>query len=120
MSARLWALVAVVAVPLAAYPLVSLADGAPRFPTRSECVRAPVEGEPADLVFGRFDDPRAAIEFAEHVVGVGFVGTEAIGDGCGRWKVVLEDVPSVQIAQEVQAEAGTVDLAPTLELASGS
>ena len=120
MSARLWALVAVVAVPLVAYPLVSLADGSPRFPSRSECVRAPADGQPVDVVFGRFDDPRAATDFAEHVVGVGFIGTEAIGDGCGRWKVVLEDVPSVEIGREVQTEAGTVDLAPTLELASGS
>ena len=64
------------------------------------------------------DGPEAAATFRDRVLSVGFSGTEMLADGCGRWKVVLEDVPSVEIAREVQAEAATVDLSPTLELAS--
>jgi hypothetical protein len=81
-------------------------------------VRPAVEGQHVDVVFGRFDDPESAVEARDRVVGVGFVGTDALGDGCGRWKVVLGGVPSLEIAREIQAEARTVDLDPTLELGS--
>jgi len=117
-TARAWVAVAIVLVPLLGYPLVTLAGGSPRFPSREECVRSPVEGQPVDLVFGRFDDPEVAAETADQVVAVGFIGTEAFPDGCGRWKVVLGGVPSLETAREIQAEAATVDLRPTLELGS--
>jgi hypothetical protein len=110
--------VAIVVVPLLGYPLVTLAGGSPRFPSREECVRPPVEGKPVDVIFGRFDDPELAAETRDRVVAVGFTGTEARPDGCGRWKVVLEDVPSLETSREIQAEAATVDLRPTLELGS--
>ena len=71
-----------------------------------------------DVVFGRFDDPEAAAETSDRAVAVGFIGTEALPDGCGRWKVVLEGVPSLETAREIQAEAATVDLRPTLEFGS--
>jgi hypothetical protein len=118
MRARVLLVVGIVAVPLLAYPLVSVTGGVPRFPTRGECVHAPVDGQPVDVVWGRYDDPRDATEFRAHVVGVGFLGTEALPDGCGRWKVVLEDVPSLEVGREIAREAEAVDLHPTLELAS--
>lgn len=118
MTRGLWSVAAIVLVALLAYPIVTLAGGAPRFPTRSECVRPAVEGRSVDVVFGRFDDPLSAAELRDQTVSVGFIGTEALPDGCGRWKVVLEDVPSVDTAREIQREAGTVDLEPTLELGS--
>jgi hypothetical protein len=109
--------VAIVAVAALSYPLVVLARRSPRFPSREECIVEPVPGEPVDLVWGRFDDPVTSADFAAQVVSVGFEGTESLGDGCGRWKVVLEDVPSIEVAREVQEEAATVDLAPTIERA---
>lgn len=118
MTARVWVAVAIVLVPLLGYPLVTLAGGSPRFPSRQECVRSPVEGQPVDVVFGRFDDPELAAETRDRVVADGFIGTEALPDGCGRWRVVLEGVPSLEIAREIQTEAATVDLRPTLELGS--
>ena len=118
MSTRGWVAVGIVLVPLLAYPLVTLAGGSPRFPSRQECERPPVDGQPVDVVFGRVDDPVAAVKFAERVVSVGFVGTEALADGCGRWKVVLVSVPGLDVAREIQEEARTVDLEPTLELGS--
>jgi hypothetical protein len=81
-------------------------------------VRPAVEGQRVDVVFSRFGDPDSADELRDHVLAVGFRGTEAIPDGCGRWKVVLESVPSLEIAGEIQTEAGMVDLHPTLELSS--
>ena len=86
--------VVIVLVAALGYPLVVLASGSPRFPTRDECIVPAVEGQPVDLVFGRFDDPGSASDLAGRVVAVGFTGTESAPDGCGRWKVVLENVPS--------------------------
>ena len=109
---------AVVLVPLLAYPMVMLAKGRPRFPSSAECARHAVEGQPADVVFGRLDDPESAAGLRDRVVAFGFKGTETLADGCGRWKVVLSTVPSVEVGREIQSEAGTVGLHPTLELAA--
>ena len=84
-------------------------------PATNACGPA-VEGEPVDVVYGRFDSPVEAAELRERVLTVGLTGTETRFDGCGRWEVVLEDVPSLEIARGVQEGAATVDLQPTLEL----
>ncbi len=111
---------AIVLVPLLAYPAATLATGAPRFPTRDECVHPAVEGEPVDVVYGRFDSPLEAAALLERVL---TVGLDRDGDrsstACGRWKVVLEDVPSIEIARGVQEGAASVDLEPTLERGVG-
>jgi hypothetical protein len=120
MSRTTAAAVLIVVVPLVVYPMWSMAGGSPRFPSRDECIRSVVEGEPVDLVYGRYDDPESAAAARDRVVAVGFTGTEVLFDGCGRWKVVLEGVPSVDIAREIQSEAATVGLHPTLERAAGT
>jgi hypothetical protein len=107
---------AIVLVPLLVYPAVTLASGAPRFPTRDECAQPAVEGRPVEIVYGRFDSPLEAAELLDRVLTVGFIGTEMQTDACGHWKVVYEDAPSLEVARGVQEEARSVDLAPTLEL----
>lgn len=118
MNRRVGAAVAIVVVPFVAYVVLSLSDGAPRFPTRGECIRPPVEGQAVGVVFGRTDDPISAAELRDRAVSVGFLGVESVPDGCGRWKVVLEGVPDVEIAREVQQEAASVDLDTSLERGS--
>jgi len=118
MTRRLALLVAVVVVPLLAYPLVTLAGGSPRFPDQSECIRPAVEGSPVDIVYGRFDSVADANALRDRVVGIGFTGTDVLGDGCGRWKVVYVNVPSLAVAEQVQAEARKVGFEPTLERAA--
>jgi hypothetical protein len=118
MTRRLAVLVAVVLVPLLAYPLVTLAGGWPRFPSQNECVHAVVEGSPVDIVYGRFDSVADADELRDRVVAVGLTGTEVAADGCGRFKVVYENVPSVEVAQQVQEEARKVGFESTLERAA--
>ena len=104
----MWIASAIILIPLVGYPLVTVAsDGGPRFPSAEECVRPAVDGQPVDVVYGRFDDPETATAYRDRVLSVGFAGTEMLADGCGRWKVVLRNVPSVEIAREVQAEAAT-------------
>jgi hypothetical protein len=77
-----------------------------------------VEGMPVDVVYGRFDSSLEAGALLERVLSVGFTGTEMLIDSCGRWEVVLEGVPDLEIARGVQEEAASVDLEPTLELGS--
>ena len=110
---------AIILVPLLAYPAATLATGAPRFPSRHECVRPAVAGEPVDVVYGYFDSPLEAADLLERVLTVGLTGTETIFDACGRWKVVLEGVPSLEIARGVQEGAASVDLESTLERGAG-
>ena len=115
----LWLVIGIAAIPLLLYPLASVVGGAPRFPSRDDCVRPAVEGQPVDLVYGRFDSPYEAQKFLEErVLASGFQGTEMLPDDCGRWRVVLTGVPSIEIAEEVRAEARTVELDPHLELGS--
>lgn len=118
MTARAWLVVGIVSVPLLVYPIVSAVGGTPRFPTRAECVRPAVEGQQVDVVWGRSSALTEAEALRGRVVAVGFVGTDVLPDGCGRWKVVLESLPNIEIAREVVKEAETVDLHPTLELDS--
>jgi len=118
MTRRLAVLIAVVVVPLLAYPLVTLAGGSPRFPSESECVHAVVEGSPVDIVYGRVDSPTDAEDLRHRVVAIGFAGTEVLPDGCGHFKVVYESVPSLGVAQQVQANALKAGFEPTLERAA--
>lgn len=118
MSNRQWlgAATAIVAVAAIGYPLVSLAGGRPRFPSPEECVQPALEGRGVNVVYGRVDSPLEADALRDRVLAVGFTGAKALGDGCGRWKVIVEGVPSVEIGQEIQEEARSVDLGTTLEL----
>lgn len=118
MTRRLALLVAIVVVPLLVYPLVTLAGGSPRFPDRSECVHGVVDGSPVDVVYGRFDSPTDAEDLRDRVVATGFAGTEVLPDGCGRFKVVYESVPSLDVAQQVQANARKAGFESTLERAA--
>lgn len=115
---RLVPAVAAVVIPALAYPAFTLAGGAPPFPTRDECARPPIEGQPVDVVFGRFDHPDEAAARRDRALEVGFIGTEALPDGCGRWIAVLQDVPTRELGEEIQRQARSVDLDPMLE-ASG-
>jgi hypothetical protein len=115
---RLALVVAIVVVPLLVYPLVTVAGGGPRFPKHSECAHAVVEGSPVDIVYGRFDSPVEADELRDRVVATGFTGTEVLADGCGLWKVVYENVPSLDVAEQVQENARKAGFEATLERAA--
>lgn len=97
-------------VALLGYSLLALAGGAPRFPTRAECV-TPATGDAPDLqvVYGRFDDLVAAETLLADVTRIGFVGAELELDNCGRWKVFYDGIESFaqgQALAEQVREAG--------------
>lgn len=114
-SGRTVLAVSIVVVALAAYPAITLADGAPKFPSYDDCVQAPVEGEKVRVVFGYAETYSEANALLDRVLEVGFQGTEVAQDGCGRLRVSLDDVPSLAIGEEVADEARTVALEPSLE-----
>jgi hypothetical protein len=90
----------IVAVPMLAYSASALVTGAPRLPTRDECVAVASEADlKVEVVYGRLDDPQAAEELLADISRVGFVGARVALDGCGRWKVVYDRVASFAEAQ---------------------
>lgn len=101
--------VAIVAVPMLAYPLLAVAGGAPRFPSRDDCVHLPSgeEAEQLEVVYGRLGDPIAAENLLAEITGTGFVGAELQLDDCGRWKVSYDSIESREqgeaLAEQVRA-----------------
>jgi len=109
-----WAVVFVLAL---AYPLAVIAGGAPRFPSRDECVRPATEDGDIDAVFGYFDSEREAIVLRDRALGVGFLGTEIQWNGCGRVRVAVGGVPTLDVGHQLAEEARAVGLEVTLEQA---
>jgi hypothetical protein len=113
---RLLLVIAIVVLPLVVYPLVSVVDGAPRFPTRGECAHAARPGDSElEVVYGRLDDPVAAEELRARVLKLGFIGTELAFDACGRWKVSYDAIDSFDQGQALAEEARRVGLDPRVE-----
>lgn len=99
------------------FTAVAFAGGTdPRFPSETDCVRAPVEGQPVQVVFGYRATFPEAIELRDRALEVGFLGTDAAQDGCGRVRVAVGEVPSIEVGEEIVANARGVGLDPTLEL----
>ncbi len=115
-----WAIIAFAAL---AYPASMLAGvsslrlpgGAPSFPTRDECVRLPVGGEPVRVVLGYERSYVDANALRERALAAGFETTSVARDGCGRLRVSLGDAPSITAGEALANEAGEAGLEPTLE-----
>jgi hypothetical protein len=108
-----WA--ALIVVAALAYPLAVIATGAPRFPSRTECIHPAKEDGPIEAVFGRFADQAAAQQLQQRALHAGFVGTKIEGDGCGRLKVDVQGIQTLAVGRELAAEAEKVGLHVTLE-----
>ena len=109
---------AIVAVPLLAYPAVTIGSGGVRLPSRDDCVLVADEGsaEPLDLVFGRRPTVAEAEELLEQVRGVGYVDAELALDGCGRWRVLYDGIESYAQGESSRAEARGAGLEAELEV----
>jgi hypothetical protein len=114
MTRRIVPLILLLAAPLL-YVMVVLAGGAPRFPTRGECIRPARADRPIEAVFGRFRDRAAATRQLRRVLDVGFKESHLLGDGCGFLRVAVEQIPSLAVGRDLIAEARAVGLNPTLE-----
>jgi hypothetical protein len=116
-STRLLA-VAIVVVPLVAYPAIALRNGA-HFPSQEDCVHVARPGESGDLdlVFGRRDTPAEAEQLLAQVQSVGYKDAEMQEDGCLRWKVVYTGIESYAQGASSAAEARGAGLSPQIEVA---
>ncbi len=97
---------AIVVVPLLIYPAIAIAaNGLPRFPTRAECARPATTNAPnLDVVYGRFDDWRAADDLLARLTDVGFIGAEIAPDGCGGRKVFYDGIASLEQGEALAAQ----------------
>jgi hypothetical protein len=111
-----WALIGAVAL---AYPLaVSLAGGGPTFPSREDCVRPATRDGDIEAVFGYRESELEGRGLRDRALAVGFVGTEVERDACGRARVFVRGVPTLDVGAELVEEARSVGLEVTLEQAS--
>ena len=110
----IWAIVLVLAL---AYPLVVLASGSPPFPSREECVRPATQDGDIDAVFGYFDSAAEAAAVRDRALAVGFPGTEVSWDACGRARVALGGIPTLEVGRAFVEQARTVGFEVTLEQA---
>jgi len=106
-----WAIVALCAV---AYPLVSLAGGSPRFPSRADCLRPASDSGPIEAVFGTFDTMRDAGAFRDRIARFGWASAVVEPNSCGRIDVAVHGIATLKDGQGLLAEAHSVGLHPTL------
>ena len=109
-----WAIIVAVAL---AYPLAVVAGGAPRFPSRDECVRPATEDGDIDAVFGYLDSERDAVVVRDRALASGFIGTELQWNGCGRVRVAVGGIPTLEVGSDLAEEARSVGFEVTLEQA---
>jgi hypothetical protein len=107
----------VVAIAVLAYPVATLARGAPVFPTRDDCVRPATADGDIDAVFGYFDDARDAAATRDRALEVGFDGTEVGWNACGRLRVFVAGIPTLAVGHDFVGEARKVGFDVTLEQA---
>jgi len=109
-----WAIVVVVVI---AYPLVVSVRGAPQFPSRDDCVQPATMDGDIDAVFGYFDSERDAVAMRDRALAVGFIGTEMLGNGCGRVRVAVGGIPTLVVGREFAEQARAAGFDVTLEQA---
>ena len=107
-----WFLVAALVL---VYPIVTLATGDPTFPERDDCARTATADGEIDAVFGYFDSEGEAMELRDRALEVGFPGTEATWNGCGRVRVALGGIPTLEIGREFAEQARAAGFEVTLE-----
>jgi hypothetical protein len=97
------------------YPLAILAGGAPRFPTRQECVHPATTDGNIEAVFARFTTIAPAESLQRRALHAGFKGVQVEPDGCGRFKVTLHGIPTLAVGRDFVHEAEGVGFHPMLE-----
>ncbi len=115
---RRWAPWLIVAALVLAYPVVTLASGGARFPTRDECVHPATQDGDIDAVFGYFDNEVDAMEMRDRALAVGFQGTELSWNACGRVRVAVGGIPTLEVGRDFVEQAKAAGFDVTLEQAS--
>ena len=99
-----------------AYPVsVWSTEGTPSFPSRDDCVIPATTDGDIDAVFGYFDGEREATVLRDRALEVGFAGTTLAWNGCGRVRVAVGGIPTLEVGREFAEQARGVGLEVTLE-----
>jgi hypothetical protein len=106
-----WAVVLALAL---VYPISVLASGAPRFPSRAECVRPALQDGDIEAVFGYFESEQEASIVRARALAVGFEGTELQWNGCGRVRVAVGGIPTLEVGRAFVEQARSVGFEVTL------
>ncbi|HUG65797.1 MAG TPA: hypothetical protein VMK83_11315 [Gaiellaceae bacterium] len=109
--------VAVLALVLAYPAYVLVREGVPSFPSRDDCVKPATTGGDIDAVFGYFDTEHEAVVVRDRALEVGFIGTEMAWNGCGRVRVAVGGIPTLEVGREFAEQARGVGFEVTLEQA---
>jgi hypothetical protein len=97
------------------YPLVVLAGGAARFPTRDDCAHPATSDGNIEAVFARFSTIEPAESLQKSAAHAGFHNVRVEPDGCGLFKVTLHGIPTLAVGRDFVHEAEGAGFHPTLE-----
>jgi hypothetical protein len=114
---------AIVGVGLLSHPLSVLAGysgsglpGAwPAFPLASACSARPADDERVRIVVGYADSYPEAMAMRARARAAGLVATQAAQDGCGRVRVYVDDLMTMEAADALLARAKAGGLGATVE-----
>ena len=70
-----------------------------------------------EAVFGYFDSEREAVVMRDRALSVGFQGTELERNGCGRVRVAVSGIPTLDVGRDFVEEARAAGFEVTLEQA---
>lgn len=107
----------VVAVAVAFVLVVLLVDGAPRFPSREDCALPATGDGEIEAVFGYRESELEARELRDRALAVGFTGTDVERDACGRARVYVGGITTLEVGRDFVEQAQTVGFDVTLEQA---
>jgi hypothetical protein len=103
-----------VVAAIVAYPATLLAGGGARFPSVSDCIRAPTGNGSVMVVFGHESSYPAAVQLQSRAIAAGAGPVQSVEDGCGRVRVYVAATSPAEGEQIVQ-RMGTAGLAAKLE-----
>jgi hypothetical protein len=119
LAAAPWAIVvAVLAYPgsmAVGYSGFRLPGGMPPFPSASDCIEKPVDGEQVRVVLGYASSYPDAFALRDRALPVGLEGVEIAQDGCGQLRVFIDDLPSIAAAEQIASKARAQQLQASLE-----
>jgi hypothetical protein len=104
---------------LVGYSGHGLPGALPRFPSSADCVDAPAPGEKVRVVVGYARSYPRARDLRRRATRAGLPNVGMEQDGCGRVRVFVERLATVDVGQRFVAMAHAAGLGPTLERNSG-
>jgi hypothetical protein len=97
-----------------------LPGGPPRFPSASDCVLRPVEGDQVRVVLGYTSSYQDAFALRSRGEVVGLGTARVSQDGCGRLRVFVGGLPSLASGEQLVARARARQIDATIERDPGS